>query len=86
MEVTKHLIGAPGADETDNVRVNFCEEQGVGSGSTKASCRDVRFKEAKFVAKEADRITESRRDETGSDFVCFVVVVATSERGSGRCP
>ena len=38
------------------------------------------------MAKEADRITESRCDETGSDFVCFVVVIATSERGSGRCP
>ena len=38
------------------------------------------------MAKEVDRITESRCDETRSDFVCFVVVIATSERGSGRCP
>ena len=38
------------------------------------------------MAKESDRLTESRRDESGSDFVCFVVVIAASKRGSGRCP
>lgn len=58
MKVTEHLIGAPATDEANNVGVNFCKEQSVGTGGTEASCRDVGFEEAKFVAEESDGITE----------------------------
>lgn len=85
MEATKHLIRSPLNDETNNIRVNLCEEQSVGSSSTKTSGRDVFGKKAKFRTKKCDTFTESFGNETWGNLECFVVEKALGQWRVCRC-
>ena len=42
VDVSEHFIGALATDEGDDLRFNACIKQCIGSGSTKAMCRDLR--------------------------------------------
>ena len=38
VEVSEHFIGVPETDEGDDLRVNACIKQGIGSGGRKTAC------------------------------------------------
>jgi hypothetical protein len=71
MKVVKHFIGAPAADETDDVGVNTCAEKGHGATSTKAAGGDTTGVDTEGEVKGSGTVTKHGSDAgrgNGSEF------------------
>ena len=63
MEVAKHFVQLPGADEPDDVSVDVGKQEGVGARSTKRAGGDVVLGKAERSAKEGGGVAEQRRGD-----------------------
>ena len=83
VEITKHFVRAPTANEADEVGVNFGTKECHGIGSAKRTYRDVGWEETKGRAHAGDRQSKESCDIgwfDRADLPIFMVL------GNGRVP
>ena len=67
VEVSTHFIGSPSVNKTNDIGVNFAEEESSGTRCSERACRDIRWEESKVCTQVCDTVPKNFGDGGGCD-------------------
>ena len=83
VQVTKHCVALPAANETDGVTVDLGVEQRHCAASTKGACADITFGKVVLWTNDSCGLSKGRRNVFGVDFAGTASDKKGCNNGSG---